>query len=103
MAPKTRSQQRGFPDRPSDAGRGGTNTTSWRVSPLARSASKAVPAWLYCGQLPMVVVQRPKPELLHLVQATAHGLHADGTRRAALSYGTLDPAGGAGGHLVLRD
>src|ERR1035441_1349732 len=103
MAPKTRSQQRGFPERPSDAGRGGTNTTSWRVPRIAGSASRTVPAWLYCGQLPMVMVQRPKPELLHLVQATAHGLHADGAGCAAQAFGTLDRAGGAGGDLVLGD
>src|ERR1035438_9099558 len=103
MALKTRSQQRGFPERPRDAGRGGTITTSWRVPRIAGSASRTVPAWLYRGQLPMVVVQRPEPELLHLVQTTAHGLHADGTGYAEQAFETLDGAGGAGGDLVLRD
>src|ERR1035437_1151866 len=103
MALKTRSQQRGFPERPRDAGRGSTITTSWRVPRIANSGSRTVPAWLYCGQLPMVVVQRPKAELLHLVQATAHGLHADGTGRAAQAFGTLDGAGGAGCDLILGD
>src|ERR1035441_8519612 len=103
MGPKTRSQQRGFPKQPSDAGQGSAITISLRVPRIAGSASRTVPAWLYCGQLSMVVVQRPEPELLHLVQAAAHGLHADGAGRAAQAFGTLDGAGGAGSDLVLGD
>src|ERR1019366_839605 len=103
MALKTRSQQRGLQEWPRDAGRGSNITTSWRVPRTAGGASRTVPVWLYCGQLSMVVVQRPEPELLHLVQATAHGLHADGTGCAAQAFGTLDGAGGAGGDLVFGD
>ena len=60
-------------------------------------------ARLHCGQLPMIVVRGPKPELLDLVQAAAHRLHADRAGRAAQPFRTLHRAGRAGGDLVLGD